>query len=787
MKKGLRTVWRVLLTIFSILLLVGILLTIFFTFYLIRYVDSDVEEILTLAGENGTPSRLYALNSAGELVEYAAGEISSGYSNDYAVLEEIPEHLQNAFIAIEDKRFYTHIGFDPITTVKAAFKYVFSSGSSPGGSTITQQLIKNITGEDDISIKRKLTEIMRAVKLEKELSKEDILELYLNSIYLSQGAYGVKAAAHLYFNKELSELTPIESAAIAAITQAPTKWDPIQNPDNNKIRRDIILTEMYEQGYLTEEEYSESYNQPLLLDVNYEKVVNTTSSWYTDAVLNEAIRLLEETLNVSKTVAARHLYNGGYRILVSLNPEVQEILEKYYADSTYFSTKGAQSSFVVLDPTDGSILGLVGGLGEKTASRLLNRATQTTRSPGSSIKPLSVYLPALERGLIDYGSAFKDAPLYFGGQYPATGWPKNASGTYVGQVSLRYAISRSLNTVAVKVLEEVGVENAYAFLSESLGISTLVADGERNDKNLSALALGGMTKGVTLTELVSAYTPLANDGVYTGARCVLKILDRSGKTVVDNTAESRVVIREETSQVMTKLLTNVLTASGGTAYGAVTKLSAKCDVAGKTGTTSDNNDRWFVGYTPYCIGGIWLGYDTPASLSGIESKKHIRLWDSIMSEVHDVIGKDREKNFDFGLLVEARYCVDSGKAATDACYSDARGNRTEIGYFTKDTVPTEKCDKHGQATLGTSGTSVNAFSVNTVGVNAFSGETNIAEIFPNVRSFVVLNEACLPYESLSSIRLYFNGGPISPTKCTVRRDKAESRDSFRSLRPPSSA
>ncbi len=694
MKKGLRTTGRVFLTVCSVLLLTGIVVTLFFTFYLVRHVDSDVDEILALAGENGTPSRLYALNSQGELVEYAAGELSSGRNNDYAVLEEIPKHLQNAFIAIEDKRFYTHIGFDPITTVKAAFKYVFSSGSSPGGSTITQQLIKNITGEDDISIKRKLTEIMRAVKLEKELSKNDILELYLNSIYLSQGAYGVKAAAKLYFNKELSELTPQESAAIAAITQAPTKWDPIQNPDNNKIRRDIILTEMYEQGYLSEEEYQASYDQPLILDINTERSGYATSSWYTDALLNEATRLLADALDVSEKIASRHLYNGGYRILISLNPDVQAVLEKYYKDSNYFSDNGAQSSFVVLDPTNGSILGLVGGLGEKTASRILNRATQTMRSPGSAIKPLSVYMPAFEKGIINYGSVFDDRPLYFGEQYPAEGWPKNATGTYAGRVPLRYAISRSLNTVAVEVLEKVGINNAYTFLSESLGLTTLVDSGERNDKNLASLALGGMTKGVTLAELVAAYTPLANDGVYTSARCVLKILDRSGKVIVDNTPESRVVIREETAQVLTKLLTSVVTDSGGTAYGALSQLSGKCEVAGKTGTTSDNKDRWFVGYTPYCIGGIWLGYDTPASLSGISGKKHIRLWDSIMSEVHDIIGESKENTFDFSLLVEARYCTESGKLACDACYHTANGNKTAIGYFTRDSLPKAKCDRH---------------------------------------------------------------------------------------------
>ena len=694
MKKSFQTVFRFFLILFTGILVMGILTVIIGSAFFVKlYFSEDVDDIVVLAGNNGEASKIYAYDEGQNLVEYAQGELSSGKTNDYAMLSEIPKDLQNAFIAIEDKRFYSHMGFDLITTIKATWKYITSDGASPGGSTITQQLIKNLTGEDDITVKRKLVEIIRAVKIERQLSKESILELYLNSIYLSQGAYGVKAAARLYFDKDVSELTLLESVAIAAITQAPTKWDPVQNPDNNQRRRDIILTEMLKQGYIGKEEFEFAYQKNLELRLNYKKSETNTSSWYTDAVINEAVQLLSETLGVSVKVATQYLYNGGYRITVAVNPKVQAILEKYYQNNTLFSKTDVQSSFVVIDPYNGNVLGMVGGIGEKSASRILNRATQSTRSPGSTIKPLSVYLPAIDQGLIGYSSTFEDLPLYFGDGYSESGWPENADKVYRGYVDLKYSIAHSLNTVAVSVLEKLGIGESYAYL-DALGISTLVPKGVQNDKTLSALALGGMTNGVSLLELTAAYTSLANDGIYSEARCVLKITDKNGKLIVANTPNQSIVAREDSVATMTKLLTSVVSENGGTAYGAITKLTEHTEVAGKTGTTSNNYDRWFVGYTPSVIGGIWLGYDTPASLSSVGGKEHLRVWDTVMTEIHNLLGKTDSS---FGLeksLYEARYCTVSGKVATEACLLDPRGSQVVIGYFSKEDIPHETCDKH---------------------------------------------------------------------------------------------
>jgi len=666
-----------------------ILLTAGIGIYLTYGIDSDISTLLLFTSDNQSASKLYYVNKEGTLSEYGENQLAAGGAREYVLYEKIPDDLINAFIAIEDKRFLKHIGFDPITTGKAVLKYIFGNGNSPGGSTITQQLIKNLTGDDEISIKRKLTEIMKAIKLEKELSKEEILEIYLNTIYLSQGCYGVSAAARLYFNKSVEELSLIECAALASITQAPTKWDPILHPENNIIRRNTVLNEMYKNDLISYEELQNALSTDLVLSPCYDKVVPATSSWYTDAVISETLTILEENLSVSRKVAEHHLYSGGYRIVISVNPELQQFIENVYQETNLFSVDGAQSSFVIIAPQNGRVLALVGGVGEKDASRILNRATQTVRSPGSALKPISVYLPALEKGIIHYGSSIDDVPLYFGNQFPASGWPKNASGIYRGLVDLDRAIVSSLNTAAVATLEDLGVDLSFQFLQDKLKISTL----DEHDRSLSALALGGMTKGVTLLELAAAYTPLASRGLYNKPHTVIAVYDNTGGLVYQHSEPGSIVCREDTAQVMTKLLQGVINKNTGTAYGAITSLTKVSDAAGKTGTTSNELDRWFIGYTPELIGGIWVGYDDPRPLTGVKGKEHLRIWDMIMTQAQRII-ETPNKSFDFSLLCETRYCSISGKIATEACYADPRGAIVKVGFFTKETLPKSMCDTH---------------------------------------------------------------------------------------------
>lgn len=720
--KALATVVNVILTLLLILVVAGVIVVCAFAIYLSDNVDTDVDELITLSSDQDSITSLYYYNEEGELVEDESQRLSSGTNRLWVSYYDIPDNLVNAFVAIEDKRFWDHNGVDWITTIKATIKYFIPVGSNPGGSTITQQLVKNLTGNDDYSIQRKVTEIFSAMSLEEVKSKNEIMEMYLNTIYLSQGANGVQAAANVYFSKDVSELTLVECAAIAGITQYPTKWDPVQNPENNKHRRNIILAEMLNNGMITQSEYDEAYNAELELNLNYESISLGTTSWYTDAVINEAVDLLMEKYSCSEEIAKQMLYSGGYKIITAMDPEVQAILQKYYEDVSSTSILPVsdvimpESSMIIADPQTGNILGLVGGRGEKTESRIWNRATMSKRQAGSSIKPVAVYAQALEYGIINASSIVDDTPFNFGETYRAdgsvsytfpSGWPVNANGRYSGRATVDYALTASLNTVSVKLLNKIGVERSFNFLKEKLRFTSLIDSiatdtGVHSDKNLSALALGGMTYGVTLQEMVAAYTMFPNNGVFTELRTVVQILDSDGNVVVDNKVDKEVVISEETAQTMNTFLSHVVKNKNGTAYTALANIREyDLDVAGKTGTTDSNNDRWFIGYTPYYVCGVWVGFDEPQSLKGfITSNQHCQVWGAVMIDMHRELleraekGEITLKTFDDDRLIKATYCKDSGKLITSTCNKDPRGSRAETGYFTKDTLPTEACDAH---------------------------------------------------------------------------------------------
>ncbi|MCI8590405.1 MAG: PBP1A family penicillin-binding protein [Clostridiales bacterium] len=622
---------------------------------------------------------------------------------------EIPKNLVNAFIAIEDKRFESHHGVDWIRTLSATANFFMPGGKSYGGSTITQQVIKNVTGYDDVTIQRKVQEIFMALNLEKKLDKSEILEIYLNTIYLSQRSYGVQAAAKTYFGKDVSELTLVECAAIASITQAPTKWDPIQHPENNQDRRRAVLTQMYEQHKITEEEYRAAYDEELVLYKGKDSSSTGTSynSWYTDQVINDSIELLVQQLGVSETVATSMIYTGGLRIYTLIDPAIQERLENVFKDENNFpSVAGSMQpkcSMVVIDPYTGDVLALVGDRGEKTGDRIQSYATKTQRSPGSSIKPLSIYAPALEEGVINYASVFDDRPVNYGDDN-ATPWPSNAPNVYGGLTTIHDAITRSVNTVSVRVLMKLGVETSFDYVKNKLHMDSFILSEETksgyviSDMNYSGLALGGMSYGVTVLEMTAAYSMFANGGVYHKPRTVLKIEDYNGNVIVDNKAESNAVISETTSIIMTRMMEKVV--STGTAASSI-KLDSQINVAGKTGTTNDDIDKWFIGYTPYYVGGVWFGYEWNKTLTGFPAASAAIVWNTAMTAIHEPVlneineGKAEKQFFPYGKdIVTAEYCRYSGKLVTEACKADMRGNAVETGYFTVSNIPTDKCDCH---------------------------------------------------------------------------------------------
>lgn len=713
---------NILLTIMLVCFIAGIIVVTVFAVYVKNYIDPEVDLSLFSVSNSSQTTRVYYMdytdreNRVGEMVELEDERIFGSENSIWVKYPDIPKNLVNAFVCIEDKRFWSHHGVDWLRTGFSAFNYIIPIKKAQGGSTITQQTIKNIYHEDDYTPQRKIQEILRALNLEKRLDKTQILEQYLNNIYLSQNCYGVQAAAYTYFNKDVSDLTLIECAAIASITNAPTKYDPVLNPEKQAERRNSILDLMLEQGYITKEEYDGAYGKELKLDYHgrAQQQTASTKSWYTDQVIVEVVAALQDKLGYTAANAWNYLYTGGLSIITLQDPEVQSVLEEVYLDENSFpktnSDKQPQSSAVVVDPATGDVLGIVGARGEKTGDLLQNHATKSTRSPGSSIKPLSVYAPALEYGLITYGSVFDDTPVWFNYAEDDTAktnpiaYPRNLPERYRGLTTVNVAVEHSINTIAVRIMKELTPERSFDFVKNKLGMHSFIESEEiaggktLTDKDIAPLALGAMSKGLTNLEITAAYQIFPNGGVYNKPRTWLQVLDADGKVVLDNTADSHVVISEQNASIMTKMLKKVV--DTGTAKSCTLKNSV--NVAGKTGTTSSDVDRYFIGYTPYYVCGIWFGYETPKSIgTNIAWNPTVHAWDLIMTKLHEKYingatnGGTPLKTFTTADgVITAKYCKDSGKLATAACLADPRGNRIEEGYFTAATAPTEYCDCH---------------------------------------------------------------------------------------------
>ncbi len=660
------------------------------------YVSQTVEQEIDLsvfknAGKD-TVSRLYYFDDDGNAKELEDDRLYGTQVTVYTSLEEIPDALENAFVSIEDKRFFEHSGVDWKRTVAATANYILKYNKSTfGASTITQQLIKNVTGSDEVTVSRKLQEIFYALDLEKSLEKDEILELYLNIVNLSQGCYGVGAASEKYFSKCVEELSLSECATIAAITKNPTYYDPIKNPENNLERRNTILHQMYSQGYITESEYNDAKAKELTLNVSREK--GTVNSWYADMVVEDVIDALESELGYTRAMASYLVYNGGLKIYTAMDPDVQKTVSEYYADESNFpkdDLEDGRSGMIIIDPRSGNILGVAGDIGEKSANRIQNYATDTLRPSGSSIKPLSVYAPALEEGVITWSSVYDDIPIEFiekGSGYAT--WPKNATNTYYGLSNIAFSVENSLNTVAVKALYDLGVEKSYEYLTEKFNITNLT----EKDKVPAALALGQQTYGVTLREITAAYSVFANGGMYSKPRSYIMVMTSNGDVLLNNTEEHERVVSEGNAAIMTKLLETVVD-NGSVSYNIT--LRKQIDVAGKTGTTQDTCDRWFIGYTPYYVCGVWYGHEYPETLPSSTNSICSKTWNAVMSEIHsEYIESGSTKNFEVPEnVIEASYCVDSGKLMTGACLCDPRGSREDSGWFIEGTQPKGFCERH---------------------------------------------------------------------------------------------
>lgn len=618
---------RVIGTILLIGVVTGLLFLCIFAFYVKTCITPGLDLDLNDFTLNQS-STIYYQDAGGDWKE-----LTTFYDSEDRIWvdgDEIPQHMKDALVAIEDKRFYKHKGVDWFRTAHAALN-MFTGGSTFGGSTITQQLIKNLTQQDDITVQRKLLEIFQALDFEKDYDKEEILEWYLNAVYFGEGCYGVQTAAQTYFGKDAKDLSVAEAAAIVGITNLPTYYDPFYSVENNKTRQEDVLREMYKQGYLNKDEYEQAKAEELdFVRGENEPSRATPYSYYEEVVIADVINDLAEVKGISTEAARRLVYNAGYEIYACIDMDMQAKVDAIYTDLDALpkprngTNSQLQSGIVIIDQYTGEIKALCGGTGEKTISFGLNRATKTTRPPGSSIKPIAVYGPAVEYGLISPSTLVLDADDEHVKLSHTSWYPKNSPNTYDGIITILTALQKSKNTVSAQIMDKLTPSASYDFLTSRLGIVSLIDA----DADYAALALGQPHYGITVREMAQAYTALANDGTFTYARSYSMVKDRDGKIILDNQPRTQTAFSQNTARTMTYMLQNA--ATYGTGYES--RLS-NMPVAGKTGTTTDNRDRWFCGYTPYYTCAVWTGYDTPEYMS-FSGNPATQIWQMVMESIH---------------------------------------------------------------------------------------------------------------------------------------------------------
>lgn len=688
--------------------------------------------------------------------------VSSGSNRIYKSIDEIPADLQHAFVAIEDERFYDHKGIDPQGILRAAVTGIASGGNfSQGASTITQQLIKNNVFPNFVDektfydkVERKIQEQFLALDIEKQMSKDEILEAYMNTINLGQSTLGVQSAAKRYFNKDVSELTLSESATIAGITQNPSLYNPIVHPDENAKRREKVLGNMLKQGYIDQKAYDEAMADDVyarIQTVNDQIGEDSPYSYFIDALSEQVISDLMSKLGYTENQAYNALYSGGLSIISTQNLAMQQICDeemnndanypwlkevglsyaltvtradgtvenygtgdiKQYAQQVHgynldngftFPSEDAaramieewkttiaqegdtynevvtfppqpQASLTLMDQYTGQIKALVGGRGSKTTSQSLNRAYRgSARQPGSCFKILSAYAPALDTGQLTLADIIKDEPYTYSDGTPF----KNATNSYLGDITVREAIAQSQNVCAVKTIQQVTPKVGFQYAKNNFGISTL-------DEKMDAyepLALGGVSSGVYNYELCAAFASIANGGVYNTPTLYTKILDHDGNVLLENPVESHTAIKDTTAALLTSAMQSVVEEGTGRAVAL-----GNMPVAGKTGTADRDKDLWFCGFTPYYTCTVWGGYDEPKSLTNIDTTYRFRIWKSVMSRIHANL---EPKDFTIPTSVEKKtICTITGKlAVAGSCPSITE-------YFAPDTVPSEVCPGHG--------------------------------------------------------------------------------------------
>lgn len=683
------------LKFFFTLLVIGALTSFFFFRTFMKYVDTVLEPQMDI------DASAYVLKQS-SVIYYKDKEsdrwielqkIHGSENRTLVDYDRIPDHVVKALISIEDERFYEHNGVDWKSTARSVFDTI-AGNNARGASTITQQLIKNLTGEKQVTIRRKILEIFRALRFHEKYSEKEILEMYFNLVYFGHNAYGISAAAETYFGKDVSELTVSEGAAIVGITQNPWKYDPLRSDwsrQQNRNRQLDVLKKMNDLGYLNNSEYSTAKNAQMVFvgDDDYiesDKGDETAASndeldsFFVEQVFRDVVDTLSKERGYSKMAAQDLLYTGGYKIYCTLDPDIQEIVEEVYADRSnfdYTSEKGEklQSGMTIINNETNNIVAIAGRVGEREGAFEWSYAASSSPC-GSAIKPLSVYSPAIDAGIITAASVIDDYPVV---TLNDSAWPVNAYSGYRGLLTIQDALRISSNTTAVRVFEKLTPSASYSFMTEKLGFTTLVND---DISSAGALALGGLTNGVSTIEMAAAYSTFANNGIYTAPRTFTEVRDSYGNIVIDNKQNSWVAMKETTVYTMNELLRNVMK-SGGT--GAAAAFSGMT-MAGKTGTTNSRRDRYFVGYTPYYTAACWCGYPTPARINTNDNPSAIA-WNKVMKRIHEGL-PDKDFPTTSDGMVRVTVCNKTGLLAGNSCGS------TRSVLVAQGTAPVLTCDAH---------------------------------------------------------------------------------------------
>lgn len=566
-------------------------------------------------------------------------ELGNNKNTKNVALSDIPENLKNAYVSIEDQRFYKHSGVDLPRTGAAIISYIRNMGSSSfGGSSITQQLVKNLTGDNSSKVTRKINEWFKAFGLEGILSKDEILEAYLNIIYVGPNIYGVGLGAEYYFSKDVKDLSLAECAFLAGINNSPNSYNPFGEKDTSEkiIKRSkTVLSKMLELGYINETEFNEAISQ-VDKGLNFKqgkiesKETNGIYSYHTDSLISEIITDISEKKKISETFATNYIYMAGLKIYSTQDTKIQNEIEKEFLKSTYILKSQndpnvtSQAAMVIIDNKTGEVRGGSGGLGKKTTSRGFNRATQGLRQTGSSGKPLAVLLPGIEYNIFNASTKYVDEPTTFD-DGTEEGYSPTDYNKYRGEITVRQAVESSQNIPFVKMMEQITPKKSIEFMKK-LGITTLT----EKDDNLN-LALGGLDKGISPLEMAAAYCTIANDGIYIEPTFYTKIENQAGERVVKTKQKKKRVYSKDTAYSVKSLLTEPVTGSKGTAkYCKIDGI----DVAAKTGTTNDEYDRWLCGFTPYYTATTWFGFDKNETIRFNKKNPAGLIWSNVMKRIH---------------------------------------------------------------------------------------------------------------------------------------------------------